>query len=627
MSTIDIGARRPAAHIAARPIGALHAHPRLFLAGAILCAAALGQLTAFARFHAVWATGAFFDTDDAMRAVQLRDLAAGQSWFDMTAYRLDPPEGVFMHWSRVVDVPLLLLSKGFGLFTDPVVAERLTRLAFPLLLTMAFFALTICLCERLLGRAVRYPALAAAFFYGPATGQFEPGRIDHHAPQIVLLVGIVAALAHALTTGRMRVAALAGAGMALSMAISVENVPFFVALLAALALLWVLDGARVSALLAWFAAGLAVALPLVYVATIAPSRRALVASDALSLAQAVAMIAASAALCGLAGCARMVPDSRRIRLAVAVATGCIVAVLLALAFPALAGSPFAKLDPLLHRFWLDGVDEAQPVLRKLVADPFWTIGILAPAVLGFAGSFWRAAHAPMPARRVWLVLAIMLVGGLAASLMMIRATSFVLALGVPGALALALAWRAGLAARCHPAFAGPLATLVLILSLSSVGWAGACNQLRRLAPASGGDSGTPAGAGARSAFGSCTSPDAFAAIARLPAGRVLAEPDLGAYILAYTPHSAVAGAYHRNERGMRSAILALLAAPAEAKERVAQTGADYVIYCRRAADPQIVEAAPDGLAAQLMRQQPPGWLRHLDADGSALDVYVNNRGR
>jgi hypothetical protein len=32
-------------------------------------------------------------TDDAMRLVEVRDLLAGQSWFDLTQHRLDPPQG------------------------------------------------------------------------------------------------------------------------------------------------------------------------------------------------------------------------------------------------------------------------------------------------------------------------------------------------------------------------------------------------------------------------------------------------------------------------------------------------------------------------------------------------------
>jgi hypothetical protein len=38
-------------------------------------------------------------TDDAMRLVEVRDLLAGQAWFDLTQHRLDPPQGSLMHWS------------------------------------------------------------------------------------------------------------------------------------------------------------------------------------------------------------------------------------------------------------------------------------------------------------------------------------------------------------------------------------------------------------------------------------------------------------------------------------------------------------------------------------------------
>src|SRR3954451_16408170 len=56
----------------------------------------------------VWTTGAYFDTDDAMRMVQVRALLDGQGWYDLTAWRMAPPNGASMHWSRVVDVPLAL---------------------------------------------------------------------------------------------------------------------------------------------------------------------------------------------------------------------------------------------------------------------------------------------------------------------------------------------------------------------------------------------------------------------------------------------------------------------------------------------------------------------------------------
>src|SRR5450755_2938326 len=82
----------------------------------------------------VWRTGAFANTDDAMRLVEVRDWLAGQAWFDLHQYRLDPPGGVQMHWTRVLDLPLGLLVRLFSIFLPVEGAERLTRIVFPLAL-------------------------------------------------------------------------------------------------------------------------------------------------------------------------------------------------------------------------------------------------------------------------------------------------------------------------------------------------------------------------------------------------------------------------------------------------------------------------------------------------------------
>ena len=49
------------------------------------------------------------DTDDNLRMSQVRALLAGQDWFDLRQYRLNPPVGADVHWSRFVDIPLALL--------------------------------------------------------------------------------------------------------------------------------------------------------------------------------------------------------------------------------------------------------------------------------------------------------------------------------------------------------------------------------------------------------------------------------------------------------------------------------------------------------------------------------------
>src|SRR5262245_2193987 len=77
-------------------------------------------------------------TDDAMRLVQIRDFLAGQGWFDLTQYRLDPPDGVAMHWSRLVDLPIAILIRAIDLLVSSATAERLVLTIWPAILLLVF---------------------------------------------------------------------------------------------------------------------------------------------------------------------------------------------------------------------------------------------------------------------------------------------------------------------------------------------------------------------------------------------------------------------------------------------------------------------------------------------------------
>src|SRR3546814_18866070 len=66
-----------------------------------------------------WSSDVCSSDLDAMRMAQVRDLLAGQGWWDLTQYRVNPADGgVLMHWSRIVDAPIaggiLLLRPLFG---------------------------------------------------------------------------------------------------------------------------------------------------------------------------------------------------------------------------------------------------------------------------------------------------------------------------------------------------------------------------------------------------------------------------------------------------------------------------------------------------------------------------------
>lgn len=66
------------------------------------------------------------DNDDIMRWMSVKAWLAGQSWFDMTQYRVEPPEGLSMHWSRYLDAALASFYSLLALALSPEAAERWT---------------------------------------------------------------------------------------------------------------------------------------------------------------------------------------------------------------------------------------------------------------------------------------------------------------------------------------------------------------------------------------------------------------------------------------------------------------------------------------------------------------------
>src|SRR5689334_5445305 len=141
-------------------------------------------------------TGVFdtLSTDDALRLVEVRDLLAGQGWFDLTQYRLDPP-GIVMHWSRIVDAPLAMLILLFRPLLGQHLAEGLTLVLWPSLLMGAALWLAATIASRACAPADRKRAKLAAILVTalsiPALIHFRSGAIDHHNLQIVLLLGFV----------------------------------------------------------------------------------------------------------------------------------------------------------------------------------------------------------------------------------------------------------------------------------------------------------------------------------------------------------------------------------------------------------------------------------------------------
>src|SRR3954451_7182311 len=178
------------------------------------------------------------DTDDNMRIMQVRALLHGQDWFDLRQYRMNPPYGANIHWSRLVDLPIAGLILGLRPLLGGAAAERWAVAIAPLLpylLLLFSIALT---ARRLLGPAAYPLAFVTLFFAASTNGMFEPERIDHHGWQLALLALSIASIAD---RDRVRGGLLLGISSALSLAIGLEMIIYLALAGVAMVLFWVDD--------------------------------------------------------------------------------------------------------------------------------------------------------------------------------------------------------------------------------------------------------------------------------------------------------------------------------------------------------------------------------------------------
>lgn len=564
----------------------------------------LGLVLSFAGVRTVWQNGTFFDSDDAMQLVQVRELLAGQNWFDMTIGRLDPPHGVFMHWSRIIDVPLALMMKTFGLVLPVEAAERLTRLAFPLLLQGLLYAAVARLARLLVGREAILPVIVLTLLSGMVFGQFQPGRINHSASQIVLLLFMLASLIEALDPARARRAAIAGALAALSLAISIENLPFIVTLAGLCVALWIARGATMQKALGSFGVGLGLALPLVFVTTVGKAHWFDAACDAYSAAYLVPGLVGAAAMIALA---RVAPRlGTLVRLGAAGTAAGVVVVAALLTRPVCFYDPFTGIDPLVREIWLKNVQEALPLSRFFHQDPAMALIYMLPIMLGFfacIAAIWRETGI---ARLRWLVVSAMCAVGIALSCWMIRVIGFVGPIALLGA-AWFIVWLRGYLAGTKWREVAML-SFALVLPFSPVGWAFVIVENFVAA-----DSGDPS---------ACLASAAFTPLAKLPPGIVAAPIDSGSHMLAMTPLSVLAAPYHRNNQGNRAVLDAFLAEPDAARDILRANHVTYVMLCSGLKETDaLTKRAPDGLAAALIDGATPDWLQPLPRSGP-YQVFV-----
>jgi hypothetical protein len=547
--------------------------------------------------------GGVFDamsTDDAMRLVQVRDWIGGQGWFDLFQHRLDPP-GASMHWSRVVDVPLAALI----LLLRPLIgthgAETVTLFLWPLLLFAAALVLVAAIARQLSGSLAnaQITAVVLAVLSAPALIHFRPGAIDHHNAQIVLLLALVL-LTSQIEQSAVK-AALGGLVASLSLAIGIEMLPAIAAIGIAVFGLFIWRGASVSRQIGAFGAALAASSLLLAPALLPLPSLALPVCDAFGGPVLLLVAGGGISLMIMVGIDRL-HSTLRLRLATGAASAiALIGAFLSL-FAGCIASPYAQLDPLVTSFWVDKVVESMSLATMLQLTPQKVLGFYGFPLMTMGFSAAALIRSNPPGRFRWIVGIMALAALIGLSFWEMRAAAAASMVAAPVfAASLVILW---------PTLAPGRSLVLLALAVSPASFAALGLSARPLIDLVFKPQMTIAERNAST----CQTVSDVASMTRLPRGRVMAPIDLGPMILVDTDHAVFAAPYHRNNDGIVAMLELMLAPVPAARQILSDRRVDYVVTCSAAPEQDLVNLAPDGLAARLGRGETPDFLEPLDLD-------------
>ncbi|MEA3051840.1 MAG: hypothetical protein QOG72_743 [Sphingomonadales bacterium] len=555
-----------------------------------LAASALLLYTRWAQINAF----ALSDTDDNMRIMQVRGLIAGQGWFDLRQYRLNPPAGADIHWSRLVDLPIAGLKLALAPLLGGPAAERAAVAIAPLLPMAVAMAAVAATARRLIAPSAFALAIAILLCGHSARGQWSPLRIDHHGWQLAFLAVSVAAL---VDSRRARGGAMVGVASALSLVIGLEMLLYLALAGAILVLMWVRDPAE-GRRLATYGASLAGGSALGFLLFASYANRAPVC-DALSPVWLSAVTAGGAIAVAFA---LLSPRSWPLRLGLAALGGAALAAGFALAWPHCLTGRLEGASPELVRLWLGNVREARPIYMHGYATTVSVCALPVAGLIGYAAMLW--SHRRDEAKLVaWGATAAPALLAAALLLWQSRAGPAAQLLAVPGATA--LAWLAiGRIFASRFLLARVLGTVFAFLLVSGI----LAQQALTWFPAKP----KPGMKAVNKANGDCPTLWALRPVAQVPRGQVLTFVDLGPRLITVTHHDAVAGPYHRNGADIIDVMRAFRGSAENARSTIERRRIDYVLICPGLSESTVYASqAKGGFYMQLVRGKVPAWLQRV----------------
>ena len=531
------------------------------------------------------------DTDDNMRIMQVRALLHGQDWYDLRNYRMNPPYGANIHWSRLVDLPIAGLILTLRPFLGGPGAEKWAVAIAPMipyLLLLFSLALT---ARRLLGPTAYLLDFATLLFRGSNNGMFTPERIDHHGWQLALLALSIASIAD---PDRVRGGIVLGLSTALSLAIGLEMIIYLALAGVAMVLFWVDDEAERERLRA-YAVTLGGAIAFSFLVFASYDNRCAVC-DALSPVWLSSLLVASALLLVLAW---VNPADWRVRLAMVAGAGVVLGAFYGLMWPQCT-TRLEGVSPEVKYLWLSHVREARPVYMHGLQVAILILALPVTGAVGWALLAWRNRVDGDLFRRTLAVA----VSGIVAGLLLFWQTRT-----GPAAQMMAVVGAVAIAWMLAPVFDRSRNTIVRTLGVvlvAIVGFGGLVPFAVMLIPPT---KVSPREAEIGRANRLCNFIGSYHPIVLEPKGVVFTFVDLAPRLITLTHHDSIMGPYHRNGEQVADAMKAFRGSADQARQIFAKYHSDYLLTCPDSSTTTIfMSEAPNGFYGQLERGQVPNWL-------------------
>ena len=553
-------------------------------------------------FVAISIDPAMFDKhypDGAMRLLSVRDLLAGQAWFDTTQHRVLPPDGLDLHWSRLIDAGIGALVLFFGLFLSPQSAEIAAIATWPTLLLLVYIAIIgVIARNRFTPKIASFAIFAAAF--SPYTYEtfFSPGSLDHHNVQVVCIAAIFWSL---VAEGQDRKhGVIGGLATAVSLAVGLE-MALFILLVMLIFLVNLLRGAEgVGTRMTAFGLSLGGAALALFVLQTGPADWNKMYCD--ELAPPVLAVTTATAVLGvllpraIAGFTGLGP---RILIAAS-----LIGVTGAITFGALGpclASPYANVPLEVRQAVIAANLENYSVLLYFLNAPVQGIAYVLPLILVIAMLYPTLSEVSrgQGARRLLVLF----------SLFALAAAMFQVRLIFPGFALLPLAFGIVAADFVATRLRGvafvlqtvaiftliftPLVAMALVMPFQRV-------QPERSLPFD---------------F-NCLDGNKMGRLGDLPAAVVFTPLNLGPKVLLYTHHSVTGASYHRSADALVNGMLRFIGTREELAQAVAETGSSYVIVCR--GQPY---SHADSVGSKLARGEPVEGLRELEGPEEAVMIF------